>query len=220
MHIRPLIFRPMAVALGIILAGCAGTPTTHYADIESSSQLQPNTDQESGHIPFRYSTPVDWKKYTNVILEPVAIYQGADNQFADLAREDRQALATYMQNQFTEKLRPHFRIVTSPTADTLRIKLTLTGAETTTPVLGTFTKFDLAGGPYNIVQSIRGKEGLFNGSVSYAVEIHDASTGRLLNAYLAKQYPNALNVGASFGALSAAEVGIDKGAVELAEMLR
>ena len=45
-----------------------------------------------------------------------------------------------------------------------------------------------------------------NGSVIYAVEISNAATSRLLNAYIAKQYPNALNVGASIGSLSAANI--------------
>lgn len=70
------------------------------------------------------------------------------------------------------------------------------------------------------MQSIRGKEGLLNGSVNYAVEIYDATTNKLLNAYVAKQYPNAMNVSASVGALSATEVGIDKAAEELADMLK
>ena len=64
----------------------------------------------------------------------------------------------------------------------------------------------------NIVQSIRGKEGSFTGSVSYAVEIYDASNNRLLNAYVTKQYPNSLNISATRGSLSAAKAGIDKGA--------
>src|SRR5471030_2488617 len=101
MRISLMIFRPTAVALGIILAGCAGTPPAHYAGIDSTSQLQPNTGQESDRIPFRYSTQVDWKKYTCVIIDPVVIYQGVDNQFAELSVEDRRTLATYMQNQFT-----------------------------------------------------------------------------------------------------------------------
>ncbi|WP_410014033.1 DUF3313 family protein [Sodalis sp. C49] len=220
MHTTFKTFRPAALILGIALAGCAGTPPAHYSGIDSSSQLRPNTDDQAYRIPYRYSEPVDWKKYTSIIIDPVVIYQGADQQFGDMAQDDRKALATYMHNQFSEKLRPRFREAATPSPDTLRVKLTLTGAETTMPVIGTFTKFDLAGGPYNIVQSIRGKEGLLNGSVSYAVEIRDGATNRLLNAYIAKQYPNALNVGASIGALSAAEVGIDKGADELAEMLK
>ncbi|XBS71657.1 DUF3313 domain-containing protein [Acerihabitans sp. KWT182] len=212
--------RPVLLAMAIVLTGCAATPPAHYAGISSSSQLKPNTGDDADRIPYRYAEPVAWAKYTNVMIDPVALYQGADNQFGDMKPEDRQALAKYMQDQFSEKLRARFREVNAPAPDTLRVRLTLTGAKTTTPVIGTFTKFDLAGGPYNIVQSIRGKEGLMNGSISYAVEVSDAETNQLLNAYIAKQYPNALNVGASIGSLSAAKVGIDKGAVELADMLK
>ncbi|RMN21326.1 hypothetical protein ALQ63_00013 [Serratia plymuthica] len=214
------VSRPAMLALTIALVGCAGTPPVRYASIDSSSQLKPNTDDQSDRIPYRYTTPVEWKKYTNIIIEPVVIYQGADNQFGEVSQEDRKALADYMHSKFSEALRPRFREVSSPAPDALRLKLTLTGAETTTPVVGTFTKFDLAGGPYNIVQSIRGKEGMLNGSVNYAVEVYDASTQRLLNAYVARQYPNAMNVGASIGSLSAAEVGIDKAAEELAGILK
>ncbi|CAI1183203.1 MULTISPECIES: DUF3313 domain-containing protein [Enterobacterales] len=214
------VSRPAILVLAVALAGCAGTAPVRYADIESSSRLMPNADDQSDRIPYRYSTPVDWKKYTGIIIEPVVIYQGADNQFGDVSPEDRKALADYMHSKFSEALRPRFREVSAPTGDAIRLKLTLTGADTTTPFVGTFTKFDLAGGPYNIVQSIRGKEGMLNGSVNYVVEIYDASTQRLLNAYVAKQYPNAMNVGASIGSLSAAEVGLDKGAEELAEILK
>ncbi|MFC3396147.1 DUF3313 domain-containing protein [Brenneria rubrifaciens] len=215
------VSRSVVLTLAVVaLAGCAGTPPAHYSGISSSTQLKPNTDDKSDRIPYRYSTAVDWKKYTNIIIEPVTIYQGADNQFGDIPQEDRQALATYMRETFSKNLSPRFKEVSTASPDTLRLKLTLTGAETTTQFAGTFTKFDLAGGPYNIVQSIRGKEGLLDGSVNYAVEIYDAASNQLLNAYVAKQYPNAMNVGATIGSLSAAEVGLDKGAEELVEMLK
>ncbi|MFS2223556.1 DUF3313 domain-containing protein [Pantoea sp. B65] len=210
-------FRFALLTLSLALAGCAGTQPVAWSGLSSSAQLKP--DAESQHMPYRYTPVVDWKKYSAAIIEPVVIYQGADNQFGDMAQEDRQALASYMQKRFSERLASRFTPATSASAHTLKIKLTLAGAETTTPVLGTFTKFDLAGGPYNIVQSIRGKEGMLNGSVSYAVEIYDAASNQLLSAWVAKQYPNAMNVSASFGALSAAEVGIDKGADQLVEML-
>lgn len=214
------VYRPAVLIVVMALAGCAGTQPARYAGIDSSSQLQPNTGDESDRIPFRYAKPVDWKKYTHVIIDPVTIYQGNDNQFGDMDQEDRQALAKYMQDRFSESLRTRFTEAAAPTPGAIRVKLTLTGAETTTQVVGTVTKFDLAGGPYNIVQSIRGKEGMLSGSVSYAVEIHDAASNQLLNAYVAKQYPNAMNVGATFGSLSAAEVGLDKGADELVNMLK
>ena len=68
---------------------------------------------------------------------------------------------------------------------------------------------------------IRSKEEALSGSVSYAVEIYDAATNRLLNAYEAKQYPTAMNVNASFGASGASKVGIrERGTIWLLDWLR
>ena len=106
-----------------------------------------------------------------------------------------------------------------PRAQALRIKLTLTGAKENTPVLSTLSRFDLLGGPYNAVQAVRGKEGALTGSVSFAVEIYAASTNELLAAYVSKEYPNAWNLGAGIGAMSASKTGIDKGAAELVAYL-
>jgi hypothetical protein len=154
------------------------------------------------------------------MVDPVTIYSGPDSQFDDMPQSDKQTLATYMQQKFQQALQPRFHQANAPAADTLRLKLTLTGADTTPQVVGTVTKFDLAGGPYNIVQSIRGGQGMMSGYVNYAVELYDAKSDQLLLAYVAKQYPNAMNVSATIGSLSAAEVGIDNGADELAEMLK
>lgn len=202
------------------LTGCASTQPVPYTGVTSSSQMKPDTHDDSGHIVYSFSTPADWNKYSRAILDPVVIYQGADAQFDVVSPEQKQALAAYMQQAFGKSVGERYPLTHAITPGTLRIRLTLTGAETTTPVLGTFSRFDLMGGPYNIVQSVRGKQGSFTGSVSYAVEIYDASSNQLLKAYIAKQYPNSLNVGASWGALSAAETGLDKGAEQLQEQLK
>lgn len=196
----------------LAMAGCAGTSPSLYSDIDSSARLAPNTDDDSDRVPYIYKANVDWSKYSAVILEPITVYQAPDNQFGDLTQADKQTLTQYMHRQFSERLQERFKLTRVAAPNALRVKLTLTGAQTTTPFLGTFTRFDLAGGPYNIVQSIRGKEGSFTGSVSYAVEIYDSSNNRLLNAYVTKQYPNSLNISATRGSLSAAQTGIDKGA--------
>lgn len=203
------------VSCVIALFGCANTRPQAYTDLASASKLRPNTQDSSGRIPYAYSTPVEWRKYTEVIIAPVAIYRGPDGQFEKVSEEDKAALAAYMQEQFARKLAERFRIANTPSAGALRVQLTLTGAKTSTAVISTFTHFDLAGTPYNAVQSIRGKEGLMMGSVSYAVEIFDESTNRLLSAYVEKQYPNALNVKSTFGGLSASKAGIRKGADSL-----
>lgn len=211
---------PALLVLTTLLVGCSGSDPVRYSGLHSAAQLTPNTGDNAARIPYRYSTAVDWSKYSSVMIDPVTIYSGADGQFDDMPTSDKQTLATYMQQKFQQALQPRFHQVNTPAADTLRLKLTLTGADTTPQVVGTVTKFDLAGGPYNIVQSIRGGQGMMSGYVNYAVELYDANTDRLLLAYVAKQYPNAMNVSATIGSLSAAEVGIDKGADELAEMLK
>ncbi|MBV8651186.1 MAG: DUF3313 domain-containing protein [Alphaproteobacteria bacterium] len=125
-----------------------------------------------------------------------------------------------MQAEFAEKLKTRFQLVSEPTPDTLRVRLTLTGASTNTAVLSTFTKVDLAGGLYNGVQAVRGREGALSGSVIYAVEIYDAPTNRLLGAFVTKQYPGAMNILASMGSLAASKTGIEKGAEALVAQLR
>ncbi|MGT0197407.1 DUF3313 domain-containing protein [Burkholderia pyrrocinia] len=199
-------------ALCVALAGCAGVQPARYSGIESSPYLRSDPQDKSGRVPYRYALPADWHKYRKLILDPVAVYRGTDHQFGNLNDQDKSTLATYMGDTFAKKLGKRFELTSTPGPDTLRVKLTLTGAVTTTTFAGAFAHFDLAGNVYNGVQAIRGREGAFTGSVIYAVEIRDASTNRLINAYVTKQYPNAMNIGASFGALSAARTGIDKGA--------
>ena len=59
-----------------------------------------------------------------------------------------------------------------------------------------------------------------SGSANYAVEIHDATNGRLLRSYVTRQDPNAMNVGATFSPLAASRVRIEKGADALVAELR
>jgi hypothetical protein len=117
-----------------------------------------------------------------------------------------------MQTRFTDRLRSRFTMVRTRGPNTLRVRLTLTGAVTNTPMLGTLSRFDLAGAVYNGVQAARDGEGTLTGSVIYGVEIFDAATSRLLSAYVTKQYPDAYDIKASVGALAAATAGVDKGA--------
>lgn len=208
-----------AACLGITLAGCSNVQPVKYAGIASSPSLRADAQDRSWRVPYEYAAQVNWSTYRSAILDPVTIYQGADHQFGDMSAPDKSALASYMQTTFAKKLRTRFDLANTPAPNTLRLRLTLTGGATTTPVISTLSRFDIAGGLYNGVQAVRGREGAFTGYVMYAVEIYDASTNRLLRAYVSKQYPNPMNIGASFGSLSAAKTGIDKGADALVAQL-
>jgi hypothetical protein len=195
-----------------IAAGCATVTPVPYSEMASSAYLKPDASDSSGHVPYRYSTAADWRAYNKVLLEPVVIYRGKDHQFGDMSDKDKATLAAYMQNSFAERLRSRFALVNVRGPNTLRVRLTLTGAVINTPVLGTLSRFDLAGAVYNGVQAARDGEGMMTGSVIYSVEIFDAPSSRLLGAYVTKQYPNAYDIKASVGELTAATAGIDKGA--------
>lgn len=214
------IERIATCALCIALAGCGTAEPVMYSGIASSSQLAPNPKDTSGRVPFTYSTQVDWRAYDRMIIEPVTIYRGQDNQFGTMSEADKAELAAYLQTQFAEKLGSRFMLVTTSGPKTLRLKVTLTGATANTPVLSTLSRFDIAGGVYNGVQTVRDKEGTLTGAVIYAVEIHDAATHRLLSAYVSKQYPSPLNIAASVGPLAASKAGIDKGAEALVTQLQ
>jgi len=202
-----------------IATGCAAVSPVPYSEMASSAYLAADASDASGRVPYRYATAVEWRTYNKVILERVVIYRGRDHQFGDMPDKDRATLAAYMQDRFAAKLRGRFALVNARGPNTLRVRLTLTGAVINTPVLGTLSRFDLAGALYNGVQAARDGEGMMTGSVIYGVEIFDAPSSRLLSAYVTKQYPNAYDIKASIGALDAATAGIDQGADALVAQL-
>ncbi|MFK4535830.1 hypothetical protein ABIA00_004013 [Bradyrhizobium ottawaense] len=210
---------PGTLVLCVAVAGCASIAPVPYSEMASSAYMAPDKSDVSGRVPYRYSTPVDWRIYSKVILDPVVVYRGRDHQFGDMSGRDKATLAAYMQNCFADRLRGRFVLVREPGPNTLRIRLTLTGAVSNTPVLGTLSRFDLAGAVYNGVQAARDGEGTMTGSVVYGVEIFDATTSRLLSAYVTKQYPAAYDIKATAGALAAATAGLDKGADALMAQL-
>lgn len=213
---------PLVVCLvgTVLLAGCATKPRpVIYRGISSANQLQPNAAAQRGHEPFVYEGDADWRAYRSFMMDPVVLYRGDDAQFGKLSEADKGDLAIYMDQQFRARMQEHYSLVQLPARNTLRVRVTLTGAARSTKFLSTFTKMDIGGGPINAVKSMTGGEGMFMGSVTYAVEVFDATSGKLLKAYVDKQYPNAMNVKASFGPLTAARTGIDKAAQAFVEGL-
>ncbi|MDH2498733.1 DUF3313 domain-containing protein [Acinetobacter baumannii] len=199
----------------LFLGGCVSTTIPpHYTQLPSSQVLKPSFNKNS-NISYEYSPAVHWNRYSRFLMEPIEIYNADDNQFNKSTNKDKQELATFAYNEFNEVLTKRFQLANEVGPNTLRIKITLTGLKTNTPIVSTFTRFDLMGGPINAIQSIRGKEGVFMGNVSYSIEIYDAESNQLLKAFISKQYPNAMNIRATLGRLSAAKNGIHKAAEEL-----
>jgi len=210
----------LMLALCEIVSGCAGVTPVAYSEVASSAYLAPNPSDSSGRVPYRYAAQVEWRHYDKVMLDPIVVYRGRDNQFGEMSERDKTALAAYMRTRFQETLSTRFAVTNNRAPNTLHVRLTLTGAVANTPVLGTLSRFDLAGVVYNGVQTARDGEGSMTGSVIYVVEIFDAPSGRLLSAFVSKQYPTPYDIQASVGSLAAAQAGIDKGADALVAQFR
>ncbi len=74
--------------------------------------MQPNPQDKDGRVPYVYAvTGVEWWRYTNVMIDPVAIYHGTDAQFKSTTEADRDAIAAYMPGQFIDVLKGHYTIV-------------------------------------------------------------------------------------------------------------
>jgi hypothetical protein len=221
MNTRTLLRSLLPVLCVIGMAGCATTKPVRYGQLDSSAQLAPNPQDRKGHVPFYYSTPdAQLTRYTQVMIDAVTVYGGDDQQFGKLSAAERQQLAGYMQTQFGQALGQKYVLTSTAGPDTLRIHLTLTGASTSTPVLGTVKQLMPVGAVLGTLKSAADKPSRSLGSVTYAVEIYDSQSGRLLRAFVAKQYPAAENIPASLGSLSAARTGIEKGAKALLAQLQ
>jgi Protein of unknown function (DUF3313) len=206
---------PLAAAL-LALAGCGASPVD-YQGLASASRLQPTKDPEE---PFQFHSPdAAFGSYAKVLIDPVTIYAGADAQFGSLVPEDRKAVADYMQKIFAETLGKRFQLATAAEPNTLRLHLTLTGVETSTPVISTLTHVAPVGLVINTGLQATDHNGTFLGSVSYAAELSDVASGKLLYAYITRQTPDALDVTASFGSLAAAREGVRIGASHLRDQL-
>src|ERR1700740_2135790 len=123
------------LALCEIASGCAGVTPVAYSEVASSAYLAPNPSDSSGRMPYRYAAAVDWRGYDKVMLDPVVVYRGRDHQFGDMSGREKAPLPAYMRTRFLESLGTRFAIANGRAPNTLRVRLTLTGAVTNTPVL-------------------------------------------------------------------------------------
>ncbi|MGV0820303.1 DUF3313 domain-containing protein [Martelella sp. AMO21009] len=200
------------------LGGCASSPPHLYQGIASSAQMSVNSNDMPQNTPFAFTG--DLRKlasHSSVVLEPIEIYRGPDNQFDNLSSSQIQELSAYAERAFSEALSKHGILAEHSSSTTLRLRIVLTGARLSVPVLGTVTKVTPVGFALNGVKAVAGKQGRFTGDVIYVVEFRDGTSGELLWAYISRQFPSAVDVGASIRPLDAAKAGIRQGADILAK---
>lgn len=187
------------IALTIFVASPAAAQTEDRAPVNLPSANQLAQDKP-GSESWTYARPRgDFAKFRTVIVEPTVVYNGPDAQFDGIPAADRTKFAGVITDELRSELAKSFPTPARAQADTLRIRVTLLGAEKTKGGVATATRVTPMGFGLSAVKSVLGKGGSFTGSVLFAVELYDAGTGELMLAAVRRRHPDPLDVPATIG---------------------
>jgi len=184
-------------AAGLMLAAPAIAQMQDHApvDLPGASHL---TQDAVGKEAWTYVNPAaNFLKYRTLIIEPTTVYDGPDAQFGDIDLADRAAYAQIMTDALQAELGQEFPPPPGRPTNTLRVQVTLLGAEKTIRGLATATRITPIGFGLAAAKSLMGKQGTFTGSVLFAVEARDATTGELLLAAVRRRTPDPLDIPAT-----------------------
>lgn len=191
-----------SVLTAALLLGAAPAfaQTEDHAPVGLKSATQMAQDKP-GSESWTYAQPKSaFAKYRTVIVLPTTVYQGPDSQFdGSISAADRAKFAGIVTDELRRELNKSFPTPARAQADTLRIKVTLLGAEKTTGGVATATRVTPLGFATSAVKSALGKKGSFTGSLLYAVEVFDARSNELLLAAVRRRTPDPLDVPATLG---------------------
>lgn len=203
----------------LVIAGCASGQPYKGQGLAAESKLEATKE---GHAEYVYKAKdVDWKQYSKFVIPPVAIYSGADAQFGGATDKQKQEMADFLKTEFGRVLdEGGYPAVMQPGPGVAELKLTLAGLVLTHPFAATITHLAPAGIVMNIGKGVAGGGGSFMGSVTFAGEVYDSQSGKLLAAFVTKQNAGAMNVPAAMTELGSAKVGVTKGAKDFLAAVR
>ena len=193
--------RLAAIGMGsaaLIATSPALAQTEDHAPVALQSAGRMAQDKP-GTESWTYAQPKSvFTKYRTVIVEPTVVYNGPDAQFdGSIDQADRQKVAGIVTDELRSELAKSFPTPARAQADTLRIRVTLLGAEKTTGGVATATRVTPVGFGLSALKSALGKGGSMTGSLLFAVELYDARSNELLLAAVRRRHPDPLDVPAT-----------------------
>jgi len=182
----------LLVSAAPVLAQTKDHAPTSLQSARKMAQDQPGTES------WTYAQPRSrFANYRTVIVEPTAVYQGPDAQFDGIEPADRLKYAGMITDELRSELAKSFPTPPKAQADTLRLRVTIIGANKTKGGIATATRVTPLGFATSALKSALGKKGSLTGSVLYAVELYDARTNELLLAAVRRRTPDPLDVPAT-----------------------
>jgi hypothetical protein len=130
-----------------------------------------------------YRNPdTDWTRYDGILFEPVTIWRSGEGSLGDITEEDLQRLAAEFQTTVRARIGESYRLVDAPARGVMRIRLGITDANRSDPVLDVYT-FDVP--PAHGVGGAEALDAGMRALVTAAAiegEITDSVTGTVLAA--------------------------------------
>ena len=192
-----VFFRISVPAALLFSATAASAQTEDRAPVALPSARVLSQDK-AGSESWTYSQPLSrFARYRTVIVEPTVVYQGPDAQFSGIDPADRARFAQIITQELSSEIAKSFPSPARAQADTMRLRVTILGAEKTRGGIATATRVTPLGFATSALKSALGKSGTATGSILYAVELYDAKTNELLLAAVRRRSPDPLDIPAT-----------------------
>jgi hypothetical protein len=184
--------RPRLLAVAFLLAVACTAPraprstpaTDNSGFLDDYSLLRPGRE---GGFALVYRNPeVDWTKYDKVLLEPVTLWRSGRKALDPVPEGDLLRLIADLETAVRRRLDTTFRMTDEPGPRTLRIRLAITEARETDPILDVLRGHghdDVTKGMGPLHEETR----LFIEHAEIEGEIRDGATNELLAAGVDKR---------------------------------
>ncbi len=169
------------------LAGCETESTTTVGDsVRSSGFLSDYSmlrrGDEGQAISVYWNDQVDFNSYSKILIEPVTIWANPDAELSQVPAEERQELANAFHAALQEALSEDFEIVQVPGPNTMRVRVALTEAVASSPVLDTISTYVPQARTISTILTLGSDTKAFVGQARAEGEARDALSGVLLAA--------------------------------------
>lgn len=184
--------RIAAAAVFLVVTGCAGNnpvgeSTTQVREVQPAGFLGETyallREGRKGEATLVYwNENVDFSSYTKAIVDPVTIWAGENFDVEDIDPEERQQLANEFHAALVAEISQVLEITNAAGPDTLRIRVALTDAQDSSPVLDTISTYVPQARLVQTVLTLGSDTAGFVGEASAEGVVYDTLTNEILAA--------------------------------------